>query len=217
MLRGTRAPLGRSLSMSKPSFLALDPGLLHPAVALFRDGLLVAASRVRVKKEWASLNVGERCRLIGKAIYGWVLDQRINMEALAIAADAEQEGRMQEAARIRQIEGLSALVVEWPQVYTASKSKGNPNQLVPLAGICMAVAGLLDVPTTAYLPSEWAKQCPKATTGDPLASPRGRKVWGRLSEQERACVVVSHDSIDAAGLGLYYLGRLSNKLYPGST
>lgn len=190
MLRGTRAPLGRSLSMSKPSLLALDPGLLHPAVALFRDGLLVAASRVRVKKEWASLNVGERCRLIGKAIYAWYLEQN---------------------------RPITTFVAEWPQIYSVAKSKGDPNNLVPLAGICMAVAGLLDVPTTAYLPSEWAKQCPKATTGDPLASPRGRKVWGRLSEQERACVVVSHDSIDAAGLGLYYLGRLSNKLYPGST
>lgn len=139
------------------------------------------------------------------------------MTAMMVAWDAEQEGRLEEALQIRDEQGISLIVAEWPQVYRASRSKGNPNDLIGLAGIIGSLAGRLDVPVRTYTPAEWIGQCPKATTGDALESPRGRRVWGALDDTERAAVVVSHDSVDAVGIGLHHLDRLVRRLYPGST
>ena len=48
--------------------LAVDPGLIHPAAALFRDGVLLGASRVRVPRDLAKLEVADRCATIGDLI-----------------------------------------------------------------------------------------------------------------------------------------------------
>lgn len=159
------------------TLLAVDPGLRYPAAALFRDGLLVKASRIQIPNV-KHLPVIERCRAICFAI------DRFS----GITPDT--------------------LVVEYPQVYTQDKSKGNPNQLTPLAAMGGVLAGLY--PNSAVmspLPRDWTGNVPKAEEGDPWKSPRGQRVWDRLSPAERKNVVPSHDAIDAVGLGLWGLGR----------
>lgn len=185
-------PIGSTCHYPVPStsFLSLDPGLTHPATALWTGGRLLCASRIRVNKEWSEECLGERCRLIGRAIHEWVLSKNFHPELL---------------------------LVEWPQVYRASRSDGDPNDLPPMAGVDMALAGRLDVPVKSYTPSEWIGQIKKTTKGDARLSPRGKLIWAALDDQERAGVVVSHDSIDAVGIGLRYLDRILRRLYPGST
>lgn len=173
------------------SLLALDPGLNNPAAAVFQDGLLVGASRVKPRSEWRTLDVAERCRLIALSIHAW--------------------------ARGVGIDQLTCLVVEWPQIYVRGRQKGDPNDLVPLAGVAMALAGRLDVEVKSYKPAEWIGQCKKAETGDPLESPRGRLIWRHLDEAERGAVSLSHDALDAIGLGLAALGRLRLRVYPGAS
>lgn len=201
--------------MSKTdSILAIDPGLNNPAAALFRHGRLIKASRIKPHKEWKSLVVGERCRLIARKIHEWTTESGLDEHQAALAYLAEMEGRLEEAHQRRQDHGVVAVVVEWPQIYRAGKSKGDPNDLPPLVGVAMCLAGRLDVEVRSYKPKEWIGGVPKSETGDARESPRGRKVWRCLDDTERAVVTVSHDSLDAIGLGLFDLGRLFQRVYP---
>jgi hypothetical protein len=113
---------------------------------------------------------------------------------------------------------IDRLVVEWPQVYRAARSKGDPNDLLGLAAIAgilvSGVEGRADTPT----PREWSGGVPKATRGDPLKSARGVRVWSRLRESERAVLEstkINHDVVDAVGIGLWALGRFAPARYTG--
>lgn len=182
-----------SKTVKQESIASLDPGLLNPAVAVFRDGTLVAASRVPAKSAWAKLCRGERCRLNAKALYQYVLGTGIKPCRLA---------------------------TEWPQIYTREKLKGDPNDLPPMCGVAVGLGCLLDAPVESYLPREWLSgTCPKSTdeSEDPFSSPRGQRVRAALSEAEVATVVPSHDAVDAVGIGLFYLGRFTpERVLPGT-
>ena len=56
------------------------------------------------------------------------------------------------------------VVIEWPRVYTASKSKGDNNDLPPLVGVGCAVAAIIATPSTSYFPHEWKGQITKEAT-----------------------------------------------------
>ncbi len=177
--------------------LALDPGIRYPAAALFVDSVLIAASRVKLKTAWTKLPRSERCLTVARAVLDWYREQPV-----------EQPTKL-------------TYVFEWPKVY--KHGKGDPADLFPLTGVGMAVAGLLydrvhDLVVMDYLPRDWAGSTPKNTSGDPLDSIRGKRIWDRLSEEERSRVVLSHDSIDACGIGLKVLGRYELKhSYPGAS
>lgn len=179
--------------------LAVDPGLNAPACARFVGGVLVRAEPVRVPRAYSKLDMIDRCRKVAELINGWYLEQR----------------EMGLGARMLDVH----LVVERPQIYRASKSKGDPNDLPPMVGIDAALATLMGCPVTSYLPREWVGGTSKVETGDAWMSPRGQRVWSRLSEAERqAVVVVTHDVVDSVGLGLFHLGRFTpRQVYPGST
>lgn len=175
--------------------LAVDPGLNAPACARFVGGVLVRAEPVRVPRSYARLDLIDRCRKVARLIHEW-----------HSALDAGDPRSVH-------------LAVERPQIYRASKSKGDPNDLPPMVGIDAALATLMDCPVTSYLPREWVGGTSKAETGDAWMSPRGQRVWSRLSEAERqAVVVVTHDVIDAVGIGLHHLRRfVPRSVYPGAT
>ncbi len=167
---------------------AVDPSVNNPGVALFRGGTLVSAERVKTDPSWAELEIGERCQRVASAIIRWGM--AFNMEP-------------------------KTLVFEWPQSYYG-KGKGSQNDLFGLAGVGMAVAGQLGIALAARhiamtihtpTPAEWTGQISKATSGDPWVSPRGIRIKSRLSLEEVAAVVPSHDAIDSVGLGLWRLGR----------
>ncbi len=172
--------------MSK--LLTLDPGLRYPAVAVFTDGVLVHASRVKVPGTSHKLEMGMRCLNVARLVN----------------------------VHISPFCPVDELVIEWPRCYRMMK--GDPADLFPLAGVGMALAGMLGVPVTAPTAPEWIGNVPKTTKGNPLDSVRARRIWDRLTEAERACVVLSHDALDAVGLGLWKLGRLeARKSFIGAT
>lgn len=123
--------------------------------------------------------------------------------------------------------GITELVFERPQFYSAVKSKGDPNKLVGVLGVAAVIAGRLGMRNArrqfTYLPAEWigqlSKVCPtckgkakkKCTDcrGSAWETPRGRRIASRLSIDERAACPDQNDAIDAAGLGLFHLGRLT--------
>lgn len=185
--------------------LALDPGVTSPGVALFRHGVLIAAGRVKLPPDFANLSKGDRWLRIGHEIVQWW-----------------------DKFRTDQLHVIRTVVYECPQIYVREKSKGDPNQLIGLAGVGQSLAVMLYMLNLQHaqrppelltpLPAEWTGQLPKMTKGDPWKSPRGARVAGRLQSGERAEVPSQHDAIDAVGLGLWALGRYSNRrIFPGAT
>lgn len=173
--------------------LAVDPGINYPAAAIFRDGRLVIASRVKLPGRLKKLPMGERVREVSLLIEQWVSSQNVARE------------------------DVDHVIFECPQIYRASKSKGDPNDLIPLAMVGGYVAGLYShASVTSPLPREWIGQLPKSTKGDPWCSPRGELVARRLDAAERACVIPSHDAIDAVGIGLHHHNRLIVRVLPGT-
>lgn len=180
--------------------LAFDPGARHPAAALFRAGVLISAERITVDPSFHDLPPVDRSVRVAGAAIRW-----------AMARNAEPW----------------VLVCEHPQVYRAAKSKGDPNDLVLLATINGALAGALSMAVAqrdvglvilSPTPAEWIGQTPKSTTGDPWASARGVRIRERLSADEVQTIVVSHDAIDAVGIGLWALGRLTRRrVFAGAT
>lgn len=173
------------------TLLALDPGIRYPAVALFADGELVFASRVKLPGKLTKLQMGERVRQIGNLIYVHVAQY---------------------------VTSVDHLVYECPQIYSRRKSKGDPNDLIPLALVCGLVSGRFPAATvTALKPREWCGQLPKSTVASEVwTSARGELVARRLNAAERASVVSSHDAIDATGIGLFHLDRLYRRVLPGA-
>lgn len=171
--------------------LALDPSVRSPGAAVFRNNVLVAAGKVKLPVMLASLPEGMRWQRVAEAIIEW----------------AYSAGSCYRPEKI---------VYERPQIYTASKSKGDPNDLIALAAIGAAVCSwyvakppinqaiVIETPT----PAQWAGQIPKATKGSAKDSPRAKRILSRLSPIELAQAPNQHDALDAIGLGLHALGRL---------
>lgn len=163
----------------------LDPGLRSPGVALFVDGCLRACARVGIAAATHSLPAGERVQRVASRCLDWFYH---------LGSDRPDE-----------------IIFEWPQIYRASKSKGDPNDLIPLAGIGSAFVAMNSRAGTPMirtpLPAEWCGQLPKATRGNALDSPRARAILSCLSAEEREQVLAQHDAIDAVGLGLWAAGR----------
>lgn len=165
--------------------LALDPGLNASGCALFDSGTLQRAWLVRPYRESIDSNL-QRIRRMARQIYACLPDFERN--------------------------AISALVGEWPQVYTAGKGKGDPNDLLPLAGVVAGVACLLPehIRASTYSPRDW-----KGTTdGDKFTE----KIESRLTEEERTRIApcapgLRHNVLDAVGIGLKAVGRLEKRRF----
>lgn len=185
--------------------LAVDPAINNPGAALFRGGVLVSAERVKIDAEAKELPILARATRVGADIVRW-----------AMARNAEPK----------------FLVVEFPQIYRAThqraaKQGADPNDLLALAAVAGAIAGILQIALVPRdiavevldrTPAEWAGQLPKAkNNATALDSPRARRILSRLTDDELAIVPRSHDALDAIGLGLEVLGRLEPiHVYPGA-
>lgn len=174
-------------------FVSLDPAIRSAGVALWRGGQLVNACAVKLTSPKGA-DMGARCLAMAESCARWV---------------------------VRNDAAPRALVFEWPQIYSVSKSEGDPNNLVPLAGVAMALAGILGMGAASrnltlevitYLPREWTRAAgTKSTKAKEFeTSMRTGRIRRRLSAEELAALagVASHDAYDAVGLGLHSLGRL---------
>jgi hypothetical protein len=179
--------------------LALDPGLNSPGIAIFREGVLLRADRANTS-EHASLPDGERWLRVARVLAAFAAKYTGGTNALTV-------------------------IFERPQWYQRGKSKGDPNQLVGIAGVAANLTGILScryhVSVSSPTPAEWIGQLPKTCRacgankkkcpecrGSAWETPRGRFIRKRLSESELALVPDQNDAIDAVGLGLFALGRL---------
>lgn len=171
--------------------LAIDPSVRSPGAAIFRDGTLLAAGKVKIPKLECD-SEGARWQAVIEHIVRW------------------SESHLCWCP--------TKIAYERPQIYTAAKSKGDPNDLIALAAIGAGVAAhfsaimpmdpSMSIDIITPTPAEWAGQIPKATKGNAMNSPRAQRILSRLTTVEIARMPNQHDAIDSVGLGLHVLGRL---------
>lgn len=182
--------------------LAVDQSLSCPGIAVFRTGRLIASTSLPQSPQ-TTVPIAFRTVAVATRVFSWAQEY---------------------------LDNLRTLVIEWPQIYVAIKSKGNPNDLLSVAGVGAALAGMLSHATLrngagrclhvlSPTPAEWAGQLPKSTNSKLASqSPRARRILSRLDVDERSVATLKHDALDAIGLGLYTLGRLSpQRILPGAT
>ena len=183
--------------------ISLDPAhgiRSHVGIAYWKAGILAGAGAVALPRDAHDTDDGERAQRMAHAALAWI-------------------GARHALPR--------TFVYEWPQVYTAAKSIGDPNDLIGLAGVGAAVGmglsmavALQEIGLTimTYRPGEWTGGIRKERKGNPWLSLRGQRVATRLRSSEREVVPASHDAIDAVGIGLFALGRFEPKrVFPGAT
>ena len=99
------------------------------------------------------------------------------------------------------------LVIELPQIYRASRTKGDPNDLIDVALVVgQIMASFTDV--TLIKPRAW-----KGTVKKEVMTAR---IESKLTDAEKALIPrlsisLRHNVVDAIGIGLFSLGRLKNK------
>lgn len=179
-----------------PSTLAcLDPGVSHPAVAVFRDGLL-AFVVVSKRREGASITpkmIGTRLRT--------VVDRALG------ATDAQS--------------GPLFVVVEWPSNYRSKLAARR--DVDALKEVAKGFAG--DIVPTKYSPNAWKGNVPKIVHHARVlarleADTFTDALWRGISEDGGLVVWwggVGPDARDAIALGLFHLGITGRGGVPKST
>lgn len=180
--------------------VSLDPGIRGCGLALFQGGELHGAWYVR-----------------NPTPKGNAPDAVQSMAgALALLINARAGGEL-------------ILVVEWPQIYTFGKGKGDPNDLLPLVGVSMALMGLLHaspsrvfLETFRYLPREWKgtidpeeicrrvrrRLTPFEFSMVDLPSSTCEPCLDRTSVRDCSkSTCLAHNVYDAIGIGLKHIGR----------
>jgi hypothetical protein len=174
---------------------AVDPSIVSSGVAMFVDGTLAEVERVHFPDREGA--IGHRCATMALAIVSTI------SRAFPRPPDT--------------------LVIEWPQVYRAAKSPGDPNDLLGLAGVGVGVAAQFAAHGMTVIrsptPHDWTGSLAKERRVRGVkVSPRAARILERLSPAERALIPAQHDAIDAVGLGLWALGRFApRRVYPGAT
>lgn len=104
---------------------------------------------------------------------------------------------------VLKFEALPMVAIEIPQVYPVRKWKGDPNDLIQVAYIAGAIAGLLrryTIDIKTLKPHEWKGNTPKKIDN--------KRTFERLTPSEQEIVkTASNHVLDAVGIGLYVLKR----------
>lgn len=173
--------------------VALDPGIRGVGISLFCDRTLAAADYLKN-----------------------TVPRGDEPEAVLEMAFVARDWTIQRMAADNRLGAEKKLVgvIEWPQVYLAGKSKGDNNDLLPLAGVGAAfLMSLLSHPlvtvaeTKRVKPREWKGQLTKEATDLRV---RARLDTYEATVLEHACArakSLAHNLIDAVGIGLHAVGR----------
>lgn len=183
--------------------ITIDPGVRNPAVAYFSAGRLVRAARVLVDDAWTHLWIGQRALHIATRAVEWL------------------GGVHSVAPR----DPMLYIVFENPKVRRETQSGGvDANDLTKIAAVANQIVGMYAarypdmITVLSPFPEDVWATTKKCTSGDPRQSVRGSRVWDRLDETERAGLELTHDAFDAAGIGLWALGRFErHRVFPGAT
>jgi hypothetical protein len=189
--------------------LAVDPGIRGVGVALFRDLRRQSASLACTQPDLVRCAYVRNPSTAGAGPF--------ECSEIAIAVDDWLRGVIVNMTLAR----LDGVVVEWPQVYTAGKLVGDPNDLLPLAGVDAAIVAYAragrrpHVPrlhVIAYKPHEWKGQIPKGEIFEGRVRERLTLDEAILLDDalDDAPKSLRHNVYDAV-IGLHYAGRFERR------
>lgn len=174
--------------------VAIDPSIVSPGVAVYRDSILFANAVLKVPAQ--AVNDGTRAQIAADAIIAWLHKYDLQPHAIAY---------------------------EWPQIYQED-TPAIANAVISMAAVDAAVTTALmmgamlrgagDFQIYSYKPAEVWGQLPKSKKGSYYGNelntgcPRGLRIKSRLSAIEFARCVDQHDAGDSVGIGLHALNRL---------
>lgn len=165
------------------TLVSVDPGLRHAGVAAFEKGALVYAALIK--------NTERKAR--GPQAW-WAMAEEV--------ATTRHAG-----SPIFLIPDV--YVVEVPQVYRFGKSKGDPDDLIQLAGVGGAIGARLQaLEAHGYYPRQWKGQVPKDVMAARIESYLNA---AELSAIAKCAPSLRHNVLDAIGIGLYHLGRMGGR------
>lgn len=177
--------------------VALDPGLRECGVAIFDldSGELLAAG-MPTNAERKARGLAAWSRMAG-GVAAFVSSFLEPLRAAGVAASV-------------------TVASECPQVYTAGKSKGDPNDLIELAGVVGRVAGELRATSErSFLPREWKGTLDGDVMVERIKARLGELPHEHLRVQLPRAQDKHHNVWDAVGIGLHVVGRLApRKVFP---
>jgi len=170
--------------------IAVDPSISGCGLALFRRSELIEAT----------------CAVIRRPV-------KCRFKASLVMAELSWEILKHWLANRMQLSD-STMVCEWPQIYGGGGGgRKDPNDLPPLAGVCAGIAMLLRPhELKSYKPREWKGTMNKGKF-------RKHRIMIATTPEERGRITsvgaLDHNTWDAIGIGLKYLGRLEpKKVFP---
>ena len=111
----------------------------------------------------------------------------------------EENGPRAIHARVKRAYGATSAIVEVPQVYARSASKGDPNDLIDVALVAGGVVALFD-PVRVVRPREWKGDAPKEVVERCARAAIGFQI-DRVEQHKRAALM--HNVWDAIAIGLF--------------
>jgi hypothetical protein len=111
---------------------------------------------------------------------------------------------------------IDELVMEFPKVYPGTRAKGDPADLLELAGVAGTLAGMVEstTRTTIYLPREWKGTSPKEKHQAhhyKLLSPHEKQLVDAVKPKSLA-----HNALDAVLLGLFHVRKQGTRRTVGA-
>jgi len=177
--------------------LSIDPGIRGCGVAIFEDKTLIFACYT--VNPLTSGNGPRECTAMAQAVKSEVCSF---LCAHILGDNSKAAFKFIDNYALPKIT-IDAIAVEWPQVYT--KSKGDNNDLLPLAGVDTALYALLQPDELhTFLPNEWKGQLPKSVCHERIKT---RLSADELNTIQKTRKSLLHNVLDAAGIGLYALCR----------
>lgn len=112
------------------------------------------------------------------------------------------------------VEHRSPVIIEMPRVYPGM-AKVDLNDLLDVMGVGAAVAQRLEGygVTQSVFPSEWKGTMKKKAMLERIASKLSPEELGRCESTNKSD---TEDILDSVGIGLWKLGRLNARVYPGA-
>lgn len=161
--------------------ISIDPGVRYAGVALFQGAVLLQGCKVKSPKDLLALkDTGHNATLLANTVRDWVVEKLQNIDA-----------------------SETHVVVEGQQ--TRTYGKGDPQVLVQLAltsGILLGkLSALRCVTQTVYVP-------PTSWKGSLEKSMMLNRIRNNLSPAELLRTKTDKDTLDAVGIGLWYLKRI---------
>ncbi len=159
-----------------------------------------------------SIDPGVRCA--GIAL--WTNDGQLECARLAVGASTASPAWLSVsisdfglANAVIDDAGIDEIVIERPQVYVRSRSKGDPNDLISVALAVGVIVGELlveeDPQVFEYLPASWKGQVPKAVMVERIKRSLSKAELARVELPKAKSL--AHNVWDAVGIGLHHLRK----------